>query len=499
VAVERGVALVAVVGLGMRGRPGIAARTFGALAGASVNVLAVAQGSSELNITMAVSEREAAAALRALHDEYQLDKVRPLSDDKGRTATLALLGFGQIGRALAGQLAAQERHLRQHLGVDLRVVAVADRSGLRVEEDGFGARELDRLAKRKAAGGKLHEEEPPPRSSAPGAPAASRGVATVAHPTAAAVLTLADPVPAPAGAAAGAAGVAASPLGRLREQLRAHLWPLPARRPILVDLTSEETGPLLREALEQGFHVVLANKKPLAGPQADYDLLMETARRRGLALRYEATAGAGLPVLDTLAKLEEAGDRVESILGCFSGTLGYLMSALEDGRSFSAAVHEAWKLGYTEPDPRDDLSGRDVARKALILARALGRRVEPEQVALEPLFPPELDHPDPARFVAGLAALDEPLAARVERARRDGKTLRYVARIGRRAVRVGLEAVPIASPMGSLRGTANQVVIQSRRYHDNPLVVTGPGAGAEVTAAGVLNDVAAIAVEERRR
>jgi aspartokinase/homoserine dehydrogenase 1 len=289
-----------------------------------------------------------------------------------------------------------------------------------------------------------------------------------------------------------------SPLEFLREQLRRELWPLPARRPIFVDLTSEETGPLLREALEQGFHVVLANKKPLAGPQAEYDALMALARERKLALRYEATAGAGLPVLDTLAKLEETGDRVESILGCFSGTLGFLMSALEEGRPFSAAVEEAWKLGYTEPDPRDDLSGRDVARKALILARALGRRVEPDEVALEPLFPPALDEADAARFVAGLAALDEPLRARVERARATGKVLRYVAKIGRRAVEVGLEAVPKDSPMGSLRGTANQVVITSRRYQ-NPLVVTGPGAGADVTAAGVLNDIAAIAVEERRR
>jgi aspartokinase/homoserine dehydrogenase 1 len=356
----------------------------------------------------------------------------------------------KIGRALVEQRVAQEKHLRQRLGLEVQVTAIADRSGVRVEEHGFDAAALQRLAREKAAGGKLF------------------------------------------------AGRSPLSLAQLQQALREELWLLPSHRPILVDLTSEETAPLLQEALEQGFHVVLANKKPLAGPQLAFEELLETARRGGLSLRYEATAGAGLPVLDTLAKLQESGDRVESILGCFSGTLGFLMTALENGQAFSAAVREAWQRGYTEPDPREDLSGRDVARKALILARTLGRRVELEEVALEPLFPPALDDADPASFVAKLAALDEPFAERTARAKREGKVLRYVARVGARAIRVGVEAVPEGSPMGRLHGTANQVVIQSRRYHDNPLVVTGPGAGADVTAAGVLNDIVAITVQERR-
>jgi aspartokinase/homoserine dehydrogenase 1 len=445
------VALIAVVGLGMRGRPGIAARTFSALSGARVNIVAIAQGSSELNITVAVSETDATRALQALHNEYQLDKLHPLADATGRESKLTLLGFGQIGRELAAQLTAQEKHLRNDLGVDIAVVGVADRSGIRVQEEGFSAAALQKLAKRKASGERLFASD--------------------------SLLTIAE----------------------LQQAMERELWLLPSHRPILVDLTSEETAPLIQKALENGFHVVLANKKPLAVSQLAFDELMATARERGLSLRYEATAGAGLPVLDTLAKLQESGDRVETILGAFSGTLGFIMSALEEGKRFSDAVREAWKLGYTEPDPRDDLSGTDVARKALILARTLGRRLELSDIALESLFTPEVDDAEPARFVDKLQSLDDAFAERVARAAREQKVLRYVAKIAPRSIRVGVEAVPHSSPIGRLKGTDNTIVIQSKRYHTNPLVVTGPGAGAAVTAAGVLNDIVAITMHERRK
>jgi aspartokinase/homoserine dehydrogenase 1 len=447
---EKRVALIAVVGLGMRGTSGIAARTFSAIAAAGVNIVAIAQGSSELNITVAVAEEQATRALLALHSEYQLHKIRPLADTTGREAKLTLLGLGQIGRELARQLIAQQPHLRRDLGMDLKIIAVADRSGIRIEEKGFTPAVLQRMAKRKAAGARLFERDVP--------------------------LTLRE----------------------LETMMRDELWMLPSYRPVLVDLTSEETAPLLQEALEHGFHVVCANKKPLAGPQAEFDLLMETARERGLSIRYEATAGAGLPVLDTIAKLQSSGDRIEMILGCFSGTLGYLMTALEDGIAFSDAVRKAWELGYTEPDPRDDLSGKDVARKALILARTLGYRAEPEDIRLEPLFSETSDYANARGFIDSLVALDDEYRERVERARRAGKVLRYVAKIRSNRISVGIEAVPQSSPLAHLRGTDNQVAIYSKRY-TNPLVVTGPGAGATVTAAGVLNDIVAIAMEERRR
>ena len=444
------VALIAVVGLGMRGRPGIAARTFSALSGAGVNIVAIAQGSSELNITMAVAETDATLALQTLHAEFQLDRLHPLADSSGRESKLTLLGFGQIGRTLTAQLVAQQERLRTEHGVDIRVSAIADRSGIKVEGEGFSRSALLRLSKKKATGERLFGADSP--------------------------LTL----------------------QQIQNLMRGEVWLLPSHRPILVDLTSEETAPLIQEALEHGFHVVLANKKPLTVPQIEYDRLLQTARERGLAIRYEATAGAGLPVFDTLAKLQESGDRISSVLGCFSGTLGFVMTAIQDGRRFSEAVREAWKKGFTEPDPRDDLSGTDVARKALIIARTLGRRVELSDVKLEPLFGREADDPDPERFVEKLGSLDDAFAERLERARREGNVLRYVATVGPRSIEVGLKAVPEASPLGRLRGTDNQVVIHTKRYSTNPLVVTGPGAGAAVTAAGVLNDIVAITKTERR-
>ena len=437
---EKKTALIAVVGLGMRGRHGIAARTFSALSGQSVNVVAIAQGSSELNITIAIAEKDATRAQIALHNEFQLDKIHPLADVSGRESKLTLLGFGQIGRALVRQLIAQEKPLRSNAGADLKVIAIADRSGIKIEENGFSASALQRLADHKASGGRLFDRSSP--------------------------LTL----------------------HQVQAMMRKELWLLPSHRPILVDLTSEETAPLLQEALERGFHIVLANKKPLAVPQIEYDRLFQTARERGLAIRYEATAGAGLPVLDTIAKLQEAGDRIDSIVGCFSGTLGFITTALEESRPFSDAVAEAQKRGYTEPDPLDDLSGLDVARKALILARTLGFRLELGDIDLQPM----------ATETAS-KTLDAEFAQRVERARREGCVLRYVATINRAGIRVALEAVSENSPEAGLRGTANQVAIYSKRYKTNPLVVTGPGAGADVTAAGVLNDILAITIQERRR
>jgi homoserine dehydrogenase len=202
--------------------------------------------------------------------------------------------------------------------------------------------------------------------------------------------------------------------------------------------------------------------------------------------------GAGMPILDTHRKLVDSGDRVLRVEGCLSGTLGYVLSSVSEGKAFSQAVREAVTLGYAEPDPRDDLSGRDAARKGLILGRLLGYTGVPPLA--EDLVPPALRRVPLADFLAKLSTLDEEWRERVKREAARGQVLRYVVVATPRSVRAQLVAVPADSAVGALQGTRNLVSFTTRRYHREPLVITGPGAGPEVTAAGILNDLQHLAV-----
>ncbi len=259
---------------------------------------------------------------------------------------------------------------------------------------------------------------------------------------------------------------------------------------VVVDLTtSEEMVGTLRAALDAGCAIVLANKRPLCGPWSDAQFLFEDAR-----VRYEATVGAGLPAVAALRTLLDTGDEVSAVEGCLSGTLGFLCSQLEDGEAYSSAVSQARSLGYTEPDPREDLSGQDVARKALILARTSGWRLELSDLKVEPLYTERLSSLSTRGFVSAMPALDEPYARRVRDARSRGQVLRYVARVGPRGGWVGLAEVPRDGPLGALRGPANYIAFHTKRYADYPLVISGPGAGPEVTAAGVLGDIIGLAL-----
>ena len=261
---------------------------------------------------------------------------------------------------------------------------------------------------------------------------------------------------------------------------------------VLVDATgSHSTLPFVKQALARGGCAVTPNKRNLAGAQSDYDELEGSGR-----IYFETTVGAGLPVIRTLQDLVATGDQIERIEGCFSGTLGYLCSELQAGRKFSEAVGAAKAQGFTEPDPRDDLSGMDVARKVIILARLMGRRLEPADVTLEGLFPDRLAKLSVEEFMHELPSLDHDYARRNDDAAGHGQVLRYVASVTPATATVRLQAVDASSDIGQLSGPDNIVVIQTKRYHDNRLVVKGPGAGAEVTAAGVFADVLR-AIKER--
>jgi aspartokinase/homoserine dehydrogenase 1 len=239
--------------------------------------------------------------------------------------------------------------------------------------------------------------------------------------------------------------------------------------------------------------LVLANKRPISGRRAASEALWQTARARGRRILHEATVGAGLPIIDTYHKLTESGDRVERIEGLLSGTLGYVLSEVGEGAPFSRAVRSAMRLGYTEPDPREDLSGMDVGRKALILGRLLGYRGELGPASVESLVPKWARALPLGEFLERLPELDAGWRRRVETARARGSVLRYVAMVTRTRIAVGLRAVPATSPLASIKGSDNQLVFTTARYQTNPLVIRGPGAGAEVTAAGVLNDILRLA------
>ncbi|MBS2018741.1 MAG: hypothetical protein JST00_38090 [Deltaproteobacteria bacterium] len=278
----------------------------------------------------------------------------------------------------------------------------------------------------------------------------------------------------------------------------------PLETPILVDCTAaDDMEALYATAFRLGIHVVTANKKPLATSTEKRNALFATARESGAALRYETTVGASLPIIETLKNLVATGDRVHAIEGSFSGTLGFLVNEVSRGEALSTALRTARSRGYTEPHPRDDLAGTDVARKALILAREIGLVLEPSDVVTTPLVPAALFEPDDVeRFFAGVAAHDAKFQQTITHLREDGCELRYLATItpggeggtaDRPRVTVGPVGVREGHPARRLRGTESFVAFHSERYRDHPLVVQGPGAGGALTASGVLADVIAIA------
>ena len=273
---------------------------------------------------------------------------------------------------------------------------------------------------------------------------------------------------------------------------------------IVVDCTATETtAPVLIAALDRRYRVVLANKKPLTVQQEVYDRLTRAGEtgdarrpRHFNRTRWETTCGAGLPVIGTLNRLIASGDPITRIAGAFSGTLGYVMSGLQQGQSFSAVVREAYRLGYTEPDPRDDLGGVDVARKALILARGMGWRIELEDVSIASLYPAEMASLSVAEFLDALPTLDAQFQTLVDEATVQDKVLRYVAEIAGGRCTVGPQAVAAHGPLGHLRGADNLVEFHTQWYQPTPLVVQGRGAGADATAAGVLSDILELAMME---
>ncbi len=352
--------------------------------------------------------------------------------------SLLVLGKGKVGSELLEQVRAQRTELERDYDVVLRVVGIADRRGAAFDEDG-----IDLSLWREAL----------------------------------------------------AAAPATGPVdARSAPALLDRLARLP--RPTLVDLTAaDEMEDVYEQAFRRGIQVVSSNKRPLSVPLRRAEQLRQTRRQHHALYHYDSAVGASLPVIGTLRRLVQAGDRVRRVEGSLSGTLGYLCTELARGVPLSLATRWAMGLGYCEQDPRDDLSGLDSARKALILARELGMALALEDVKVVPFVPPALLVPGtPDELVAALRPHDEVMAAEVRRLGADGKALRYLARIamgsdGGAEVRVGPEAVDASHPAARLVGVEAFVAFTTARHSERPLVVQGTGVGGANTAGGVLAEI----------
>lgn len=445
ISIREGVGLVAAVGIGMAHHSGVAGRVFSALGRAGVNILAIAQGSSELNISFAVDESDVPAAVQAIHDDF-VDSGATLGEMASRPMRspstprapasprpLVLLGCGTVGRALL--------HIASSLP-SLRFAAVADSNAILTDPSGIPASTIAALLEHKAAGKPLCEFEGAQRHN---------GASII-------------------------------------EALEA----LDLDNPILIDATdADDNDALFIAALGLGYDVVTANKRPLAVDASRYRALRETARCAGCTIRAEATVGAALPVLSTIESLLAGADRVHSIEACLSGTLGFLITETESGTPLSKAVADAAARGYTEPDPAADLSGADVGRKAIILAR-IARLAATDDVHLT-LTPFLADLPSGlpgADLIAHLRRQDEAFTHRIADARARYHVLRYVATIDAHGARVALKEVPSDHPLASVHGPDNMIVITTDRYRaPYPLIIRGPGAGPDLTAAAILTDI----------
>ena len=429
--VEPDLAVVAIVGENMRFRPGIAGTMFQSLGKNGVNCVAIAQGSSELNISVVIPRSDEAKALNALHEGFFLSDTQTLN--------IFMTGVGLIGSTLLKQIAAQSAFLKDNRSMEIKVVGLSNSRKMLFDEKGIFLKDWK---------SKLLEE-----------------------------------------------GEAATP-----SVFASKMKSLNLPNTIFIDCTANaEVAQQYEGILEESISISTPNKIANSGSYAHYQKLKAVARKRGVKFLYETNVGAGLPVISTLTDLINSGDQILKIEGVLSGSLSFIFNNFKEGTSFSEIVKQARELGYTEPDPRIDLMGIDVRRKLVILARESGLALEESEVEIENFLPQScVDAPTVDAFFNNLVAEDAYFTklmaddVTASGTRQPGGALRMIAKIENNKATIGLQKVDTQNPFFQLSGSDNMIVFTTERYKERPLVVRGPGAGAEVTAAGVFAEIITI-------
>ncbi len=495
------VATITLQGGGLRGRVGIARRVMEALAAESISILLIVQSSSEYNITLCVRQADVEGARKALAEELHFEQLHGLIEPLAVQADRAVVSLVGDGMKHYRGIAARFLTAISSAGVNCEVIAQgSSECAIAVVVDGDDAQSATRACHTAFFSHSIHLD------------VILLGCGNVGSVLLQQFRRQADSlrdnhielrVRAIANSRRMLVAQDVLDLNHWEAQLEqdGKAWTIESLvairaqlgllNPTIVDCSTDENLAMeYVRFLESGFNVVAANKKANTASQAYYRKLREASERNYRKFLYETNVGAGLPFIDTLQALIHSGDELQSFEGIMSGSLSMIFGLLEDGLSFSEAVEKAMSMGYTEPDPRDDLSGMDVARKLLIVAREVGLELELEDIVVEPVVSvEEVPHVAPDELLTALQDMNAAFRERVVQAAASGSVLRYVGRIEGQVCRVSIQEIPTDQPLGSIRDGENALVLHTRYYQPIPLVLRGYGAGASVTAAGVFADL----------
>ncbi len=420
--IEQNLAIIAIVGENMKQTPGVSGKLFHALGRNGVNVRAIAQGSSEYNISVIISGNDLAKALNAVHDGFFVQLTKTLH--------AFCLGTGNIGQTLFKQLNAHSAYLQEHNGIQVKIAGISNTRKMTFNADGIS---LDSWKEELEA-----SNEP-------------------------------------------------ADLNAFVAKMKSMNLP----NCVFIDNTaSPKPVEVYEEVFKSNISVITCNKIGNSASYQQYKTFHDAAQSHGVDFFYETNVGAGLPIIRTLKDLMNSGDRIAKIEAILSGTISFIFNNFKGDANFHDVVKEAQEKGYTEPDPRDDLSGKDFMRKILILARDAGYAMEAEDVFIESMLPKAcLEAQTVEDFYAALKTEDVHFSNLKAKAAAENKVLRYIGKLENGKAAITLQMVDESHPFFTLSGSDNIISFTTDRYRERPLVVKGPGAGAEVTAAGVFADL----------